>query len=329
MSHPIFEANESSPYGDLSREQFFNKHKILHQENFMLNKEKLKIYTQSWKPDPTTTPPPPPLRGVVAMIHGYKMESSWLFELNAVAIAKAGFLVCALDIQGHGYSQGTPGHIPNLENIISDCIQFFDTIKVENPTLPAFLYGESLGGAIAILVCLKQRENNDDQYWKGMVLSGPMCGISRKFKPIWPLEKLLPLVASIAPSFRIVITKPLARKSFKESWKGKLIGNSPNKLAYGKPTAATALQFLRACDNIQKNCHMLRVPLLIVHGAEDRVCDPEAANSVFELVGSDDKTFKIFDGMWHQLIGEPNEKYELVFDTIMTWLQVKVKTLVV
>ena len=92
------------------------------------------------------------------MLHGYNSETSWLFELTAVAIAKAGFLVCAIDLQGHGYSDGLPGHIPNIEPIVCDCVQFFDSIKVDHPKLPAFIYGESLGGAIAILVCLKQKK---------------------------------------------------------------------------------------------------------------------------------------------------------------------------
>jgi hypothetical protein len=91
MSHPIHRANDKSPYGDLTREEFYKKHQIFHQESFMFNKKNMKIFTQSWRPDSTSQP-----KGIVAMVHGYSSESSWLNELTAVAIAKAGFLVCAL-----------------------------------------------------------------------------------------------------------------------------------------------------------------------------------------------------------------------------------------
>ena len=195
MSHPVHDASESSPYGDLTREEFYKNHQILHKESFMLNQQNMKIFTQSWRPNSTLQ-----LEGLVAMEHGYNSESSWLFELTAVAIAKAGFLVCAIDLQGHGYSDSLPGHIPNIEPIVCDCIQFFDSIKVDHPKLPAFIYGESLGGAIAILVCLKQKRE-----WNGLILNGSMCGISAKFKPTWPLEKLLPVAAFLAPTWKIVI----------------------------------------------------------------------------------------------------------------------------
>ncbi|XP_009587884.2 caffeoylshikimate esterase-like [Nicotiana tomentosiformis] len=150
-----------------------------------------------------------------------------------------------------------------------------------------------------------------------------MCGVSKKYKPVWPLEKLLPLAAFVAPSWRIVITKPPGSKSYKEGWKRKMVSKSPNHMASQKPPAATALELLKVCEYIQRNSHELEVPLLILQGGDDKVCDPEAAQLVYETAGSKDKTMKIFPGMWHQLIGEPNESVELVFNTMLSWLEVR------
>ncbi|XP_038711720.1 caffeoylshikimate esterase-like [Tripterygium wilfordii] len=311
MSHPIHQANENSPYGDLTREEFYKKHQILHQQSFMLNHKGMNIFTQSWRLDSTTSH----LKGLVAMVHGYNSQSSWLSELSAIAIAKAGFLVCALDLQGHGYSDGLPGHIPRIEPIVTDCVQFFDTMKSNYPKLPAFLYGESLGGAISILVCLAQKGE-----WDGLILSGSMCGISSKFKPIWPLEKLLPVAALFAPTWRVAVSKPLASRSYKEEWKRRLVAKNPDHRRFGKPPAATALEFLRVCEYVRRHCHEIEVPLLMVHGEDDIVCDSNSARFVYESVASKDKTLKIFPGMWHMLIGEPKENVELVFGTILSWL---------
>lgn len=172
------------------------------------------------------------------MVHGYTSESSWLFGLTAVAFAKAGFFVHALDIHGHGYSEGLPGHIPDIQPVVCDCIQYFDSVPANHPNVPAFLYGGSLGGAIAILVSLKQEGK-----WNGLILNGAMCGVSAKFKPMWPLEKLLPVAAFFAPKWRIVISKPLASKSYKEEWKSRLVAKSPNHHVSGKPPAATPWSF--------------------------------------------------------------------------------------
>ncbi|XP_027088542.1 caffeoylshikimate esterase-like [Coffea arabica] len=312
-SHPIHQANENSPYGDLTREEFYKKHQILHKESFMLNKKSMKIFTQSWQPDSTAR-----LKGLVGMVHGYSSESSWLFELNAVAIAKAGYFVCALDLEGHGYSEGLPGQISNFQFLVSDCILFFNSARAEHPKLPAFLYGESMGGAIAILIGLGQRNE-----WNGIVLSGPMCGVSNKFKPLWPLEKLLPVAAFIAPSWRITFMKPPARGSYKEAWKKQLVAKSPNRPSSGRPPAITAQELMKTCSYIQRKCHELEVPLLILHGEDDRICDPEAAKFVFESAASKDKTLKIFPGMRHQLIGEPNESVELIFGIVISWIEVR------
>nr|ALM55683.1 caffeoyl shikimate esterase 8 [Populus tomentosa] len=312
LSHPIHQANEKSPYGDLTREEFYKKHQILHQESFMFNKKKMKIFTQFWRPDDPTSQ----LKGIVAMVHGYSSESSWLNELTAIAIAKAGFLVCALDLQGHGYSDGLRGHIPKIQHVVSDCMMFFDSVKANSPNLPAFLYGESLGGAISILICLKQGYT-----WDGLILSGAMCGISAKFKPMWPLEKLLPLAALFAPTWRVVASKPVSSRSYKEEWKRRMVANNPNRPKSGKPPAATALEFLRVCEYLRMHCYDLGVPFLMVHGEDDLACDFRSASFVYESASSKDKTLKIFPGMWHMLVGEPKENVELVFGTILTWLR--------
>ncbi|KDP34930.1 hypothetical protein JCGZ_09218 [Jatropha curcas] len=280
--HPINQANENNPFGDFTTEEFYKKHKILHHQSFMLNKKKMKIFTQSWVLDSTNP------KGLVAMIHGYSSESSWVNELTAIAIAKLGFLVFALDLQGHGRSDGLPGHIPNIQYLVNDCIQYFDSVKAEYPKVPAFLYGESLGA---------------------------------KFKPIWPLEKLLPVAALFAPSWKGVVSKSVGSKSYKEEWKRKLMAKNPNRRPTGKPPAATALELLRVCEFIRNHCHELDVPLLIVHGGDDMVCDFDSARFVYESATSKDKTLKIFPGMWHVLIGEPKENVQVVFDTILSWLE--------
>lgn len=319
MSHPISQANENSPYGDLTREEFYKKHQIIHEESFMLNERKMKLFTQTWLPEYCANNNHlhhQQFKGLVAMVHGYAAESSWISELTAVAIAKLGFLVCALDLQGHGQSDGYPGHIPNIQHIIQDCTQFFDSVKSQNPKLPSFLSGESLGGAICILISLHQKYG-----WDGLILNGSMCGISSKFKPTRPLEKLLPVAALFAPTWKVVVTKPVASKSFKEEWKRRLVAKNPNRRSSGKPPAATELEFLRVCKYIRVHCHELEVPLIILHGEDDVVCDPEAATFLYESAASKDKTLKILHGMWHMLIGETGENVELVFGTILSWIQ--------
>uniref|UniRef100_A0A0C9S583 TSA: Wollemia nobilis Ref_Wollemi_Transcript_13185_1136 transcribed RNA sequence n=1 Tax=Wollemia nobilis TaxID=56998 RepID=A0A0C9S583_9CONI len=310
-AHPVEDANGDSLFGGLTREEFYDKHNVVHEESFMENKRGMKIFTQSWRPKEATAA----LRGLVAMVHGFMCSSGWLLELTAIAIAKQGFCVCALDHQGHGLSEGLRGHIPDINPVIDDCIQCFDAFRARNPGLPAFLYAESMGGAIALLIHLRQRGA-----WAGAVLSGAMCGISAKFKPPWPLEHLLPVVAWAVPTWRVVPTKRISTVACKETWKRRLAMRSPHA-SDALPRAATALELLRVCGELQGRFAEVTLPLLIVHGGDDMVCDPDCVKALYEEAGSTDKTLKIYEGMWHGLVGEPKENVDRVFGDVYAWLR--------
>ncbi|WOL08950.1 hypothetical protein Cni_G17703 [Canna indica] len=317
MAHPISEASKKSPFGNLTQRDFYQKHQILHHESFMLNdKHDMKIFTQSWRPASPSTP----LLGLVAMIHGYISESSWIFQLTAVAIAKLGFLVCALDLRGHGRSDGRRGHVTSIGPVVDDCARHFDSVLSAHPHLPAFLYGESLGGAVAILVYLRQKAR-----WSGLVLHGAMCGVSARFKPPWPLEECLPLAALVAPRWRVVVTASLVRKSYKEKWVRELVRRNPRAQRCEHPPAATAVELLRVSEEVKRRCGEVALPLLVVHGEKDPVCDAESAEMVYERAASEDKTLRIVPGMGHQLIGEPTEILELGFGIIFSWLEDRAK----
>ncbi|XP_058101766.1 caffeoylshikimate esterase-like [Magnolia sinica] len=317
MVHPIAEADERSPFGRLSESEFYARHSVSHSSSKFVNPRGLQIFTQSWIPLP-----PKEIIGIVALVHGFTGESSWFVQLTAVHFAKAGFAACALDHQGHGFSDSLDGlvaHIPDIHPVIDDCISFFDSFRAQYPpSLPSFLYSESLGGAIALLIHLNGGSNRP---WDGIVLNGAMCGISAKFKPPWPLEHLLSFAAALVPTWRVVPTRSIPDVSFKVEWKRRLAFASPRRTAT-RPRAATALELLRVCREVQERFEEVKLPMLIVHGGEDIVCDPACVEDLHRRAASKDKTLRVYPGMWHQLIGEPDENVELVFGEIIEWLLV-------
>ncbi|OMO87051.1 mtn21-like protein [Corchorus capsularis] len=317
--HPIAEANETSPFGNLTPEEFYARHSVSHSSQFFTNARGLKIFTQWWTPLDT------PIIGIVAVVHGFTGESSWFLQLTSVFFAKSGFAVCAIDHQGHGFSDGLDGlvvHIPNIDGVIDDCVHFFDAFRARYPPeLPAFLYSESLGGAIALYISFRQKGA-----WDGLILNGAMCGISDKFKPPWPLEHFLFVVAKLIPTWRVVPTRgSLPDVSFKEAWKRKLAIASPRRTV-ARPRAATAYELIRICNELQGRFEEVDLPLLIIHGGDDIVCDPVCVEDLYKRAASKDKTLKIYPGMWHQLIGEPEENVELVFGEMEEWLKSRAST---
>lgn len=148
-------------------------------------------------------------------------------------------------------------------------------------------------------------------------------GISDKFKLPWPLEHFLSIAAALIPTWQVVPTHgSILQVSFKVEWKRKLAMASPRRTV-AKPRAATAQELLRICREVQKNGTKIEVPLLIVHGGDELICDPACAEELYKCAASKDKTIKVYSGMWHQLIGEPDENVELVFGDMVEWLQAR------
>ncbi|KAI4339415.1 hypothetical protein MLD38_024362 [Melastoma candidum] len=282
--HPIRDANATTPFGHLSPADFYTRHSVAHGSDYITNSRSIRLFTQWWTP----LPPAEPV-GVLAIVHGFT---------------------------GHGFSEGLIAHVPDINPVVDDCISFFDSFRARfPPSVPAFLYVESLGGAIALYITLRQKGA-----WRGPVLNGAMCGISDKFKPPWPLEHFLSAVAAVVPTWRVVPTRgSIPDRSFKVEWKRKLALASPRRTV-ARPRAATALELLRICRDLQGKFEEVEVPLLIVHGAEDVVCDPACAKELYQRAQSEDKTMKVYPGMWHQLIGEPEEIVEMVFGDMKEWL---------
>ncbi|KAK9283106.1 hypothetical protein L1049_011337 [Liquidambar formosana] len=314
MAHPAAEANEQSIFGSLSPSEFYARHSVSHSSEYITNPRGLKLFTQWWTPLPPTK-----IIATLAVIHGYTGQSSCFVQLTAVHLTKAGFATCAIDHQGHGLSDGLPAHIPDVNPVVDDCVSFFDSFRDRYaPSLPSFLYGESLGGAIALLITLRRGSSRP---WDGIVLNGAMCGVNAKFKPPWPLEQLLFKVAPLVPTWQVVPTRgSIPEVSFREEWKRRLVMTMWRS---GRPRAGTALELLRVCKELQGRFEEVDVAFLIVHGAEDVVCDPASVEDLHRRAASKDKTLRIYPGMWHQLVGEPEENVNLVFGEVAEWLRTR------
>lgn len=62
-------------------------------------------------------------------------------------------------------------------------------------------------------------------------------------------------------------------------------------------------------------------PLLILHGAADRVTDPLVSCFLYENASSKDKTLKLYEGGYHSILeGETDDRIFTVLNDIILWL---------
>lgn len=65
----------------------------------------------------------------------------------------------------------------------------------------------------------------------------------------------------------------------------------------------------------------MSLPFLIVHGGADKVTDPSVSELLYQSAVSQDKTLKLYPGMWHALTsGESTDNIRTVFQDIIAWL---------
>jgi alpha-beta hydrolase superfamily lysophospholipase len=77
-------------------------------------------------------------------------------------------------------------------------------------------------------------------------------------------------------------------------------------LIYQDPAPArTAGQLLSAMGEIADGRAKLAVPLLALHGTADKLTNPEGSRVFVAHAGSRDKTLKLYEGLYHDLLHEP------------------------
>ncbi|KAG8080091.1 hypothetical protein GUJ93_ZPchr0007g4309 [Zizania palustris] len=272
-----------------------------------------RLFTRAWRPRGGAAP-----RGLVFMVHGYGNDISWTFQSTAVCLASSGFACFAADLPGHGRSHGLRAFVPDLNSAIADLLAFFRSVRrrEEHAGLPGCLFGESMGGAICLLIHLR----TPPEEWAGAVLVAPMCKISDRIRPRWPIPQILTFISRFAPTLPVVPTADLIKKSVKVPAKRLIAARNPMRYS-GRPRLGTAVELLRVTDELAARLGGVTIPFLVVHGSADEVTDPAISRVLYDSAASKDKTIKIYDGMLHSMLfGEPEENIERVRTDILAWL---------
>ncbi|XP_022993725.1 caffeoylshikimate esterase-like [Cucurbita maxima] len=285
---------------------------VTYEEEFIVNSRGLKLFTCSWVPK-TDEP-----KALVFLCHGYAMECSITMDSSARRLAREGYGVYGIDYEGHGKSFGLQGYVSSFDKVVDDCSSFFTSIaeKKENEKKKRYLMGESMGGAVALLVHRKQPD-----YWDGAILVAPMCKIAEDMRPNPLTISFLSKLCKLIPTWKIIPTQDIIDIAFKVPEIRKQVRE--NRYCYkGRPRLKTGYELLRISSELEHKLDEVSVPFLLLHGEDDRVTDKLVSKQLYDEAVSDDKTLKMYSGMWHGLLyGETPENIDIVFSDIIDWLE--------
>ena len=263
----------------------------------------LEIFWRAWLPDGDAT-------AVVVIAHGAG-EHSGRYTHVAQRLVDEGYAVYAVEHRGHGRSQGPRALIDRIEHAVADLDKLVALAAEEHSGAPVFLLGHSMGGTIAVSYALAHQ-----QRLAGLVLSGPLAALEAVPAPMRLTARTLSAVAPRTPL--IAIDASLVSRD------PAVVGDyrSDPLVHHGKLPARTVVELAGAIEAFPEAVGTITVPTLIMYGTDDGLCSPQGSVMLSERIGSSDKTLKAYQGLYHEILNEPER--EQVLDDLCAWLSLRV-----
>jgi alpha-beta hydrolase superfamily lysophospholipase len=271
-----------------------------HDEHFFAARDGLRLYAQWWLPEDEPT-------AVVAVVHGI-MEHGGRYAKLAEDLTRHGYAVCALDLYGHGRSDGDRVMVRAFDDYLINVELFLEQVEKRLPNKPVFLFGHSMGGAIVALLGILRPPNV-----RGLVLSAPPVIVGGAVFPV--LRHLAAIVSRIWPSLRL--TRLGSRFISRDPAVVEAFRNDP-LVYHGRFPVRTGAEVLQAAKRIQAGAQKMELPLLVLHGTGDIVTDHQGSRLLVARAASADKTLRLYDGFYHEVLSEP-ERDQVMAD-LLAWL---------
>ncbi len=250
----------------------------------------------------------------VFIVHGFaeyaRRYDDFVFFLNL-----AGIEVVRYDQRGHGRSEGERAYVRQFVDYVSDLDLVID--KFSNPNLPIFILGQSMGGLVATRYLIDRGEN----FIGGLVLLSPLVGIDEKnYSPV--LIRISHFLGTYFPKLKTVKLKA----EFLSRTPGVMEAYVNDGLIYNKGIKARlGLELLKSMKHVSNYFSKITLPVLLMHGTDDKISDINGSRNMYENVKSEDKKIVEWDGCYHELLKEP--EHEEVYNKIKDWLTKEVRLL--
>jgi len=239
----------------------------------------------------------------VLLVHGLA-EHMGRYAHVVEALNGAGWAVTAVELRGHGESEGKRGHVDRWA-------QYLDDVRAAAATIdgPVVLLGHSMGGLVALDLAIDGLPNGID----ALVLSDPNVAVAieapaLKVMGAKVLSKLLPrlslsneLDASLICSHQPVVDKyredPLVYSTITPRWFTEMIGSQKRVVA---------------------NATKYETPLLMLLGEGDAICDWKASAALARNWGGEANTIT-YPELFHEIFNEVEG--EQVIRDMLEWLE--------
>lgn len=276
-----------------------------HLEGRLSGNNKVEIYWQKWLPAGA-------VNASVVIVHGLG-EHGGRYAHVAQALTEVGCAVYAMDHRGHGKSGGQRAFVDRFANVVADIDQVVDMASREQPRKPVFLLGHSMGGALSLSYTLKHGEK-----LRGLILSGPAVALDGAPPMMKPIAKALSVIAPGLGMFSVAPDLVSRDASVVADYT-----NDP-LVMHAKVPARTLGEIVNFVEILPAGLPLITLPLLVMHGRDDKLAGVAGSVMVTQLAGSKDKTLNVYDGLYHEIFNELPADRAVVLKDLTDWICVRV-----
>ena len=245
-----------------------------------------------------------------AVVHGLG-EYSGRYERFAEGMAKHGMATYAVDLRGHGKSDGQRGHVDSWSQWVDDAAAFIRHVQgvVGAPAGEVVPLGHSFGG----VVMLSAARAGQLKAVRRFVVSSPALKLKAAV-PAWKTTAA-GMISRIAPRLAMdnevdagtVSRIPEVVDAYRAD---PLVHRQISSRLYAEWRRAAAENLQRASE--------ISLPFLIVTGTADRLIDP-AGSQVLRSRAAKNSELIMFDGRYHEPFNDLGS--DEVFAAIAEWLR--------
>jgi alpha-beta hydrolase superfamily lysophospholipase len=244
-----------------------------------------RLFRRVWRPAG-------PARAALINLHGLG-DHSGLYPALVEYLTDRGIAVHAPDLRGNGRSPGQRGFVRRWEDFREDLRAFVARVRAEEPGLPLFLLGNSLGGLIVLDYAIHHPDG-----LRGVIAAAPPLGRLGVPAPLMALGRVM---SRICPRFALRTGMDLSGLARDPAVRETVLAD-PLFHRYG--TARLSTEVVKTIAAVQAKAPRFPLPVLVLHGGSDRMVAPDGSRAFIARVGHPDHELREYPGGYHVLFAD-------------------------
>jgi alpha-beta hydrolase superfamily lysophospholipase len=246
---------------------------------------------------------------VIVLVHGFNAHSGYMIWA-AEQFAAHGLAAYALDLRGRGRSGGERFFIEKFSDYTGDVDGLVAIARSAHPGLPVYVLGHSAGGVVASTYVFEHQDT----------IAGLVCESFALDVGVPDAAALLIKgISHLAPHLHLYTLK---NEVFSRDPAVVAAMNADPLIAKESQPAETSAELINGAERLKKNMPKYRVPILIIHGTNDKATRYQGSQFFYDHAGSKDKTLKLYEGHYHDLLNDVG-KADVMAD-IQDWLDERI-----